>query len=1100
MAALGLVSNIVAQENSMAGGNLTACEGFLVDDGLSASSYSNNANQTVTICAVAPETITNLYWNVFNLGAGDFIEIYDGPNSSAPLIGTYEGTELQAYDITSTNASGCLTVHFVSNNTGTGNFTAEISCGPPCERPVAVIETVEGPSPLLGCPGDAVTFNASASQFAAGTSIQSFTWVFDDGTTNSTDWPSVTHTYGTPGGYEVELFITDNNDCNSANLPDYVVFISTYPDFSLLSPEFELCVGGSDTLGVNWYFPSIPFEADSVNEWITQPWVDLPDADLGGALFIPDDQTECFSDELTFSNFNNDATITNVSDLDFFYINFEHSFMGDLSITFICPNGQSIAVHQQGGGGTWLGEPIDDDGDLDPGVGYDYWWSPAATLGTWEDEGLASGGTLPSGTYQSTQSWDALLGCPLNGTWTVEVCDSWASDNGYIFDWGMAFNPTYYGELLQFTPIYGADCDSTYWEGPGIVNTSDNCDFIEVELDETGDYEYTYTAINNFGCTFDTLIEVHVFIAEPVSAGPDLVYSCDDVQLLGSVDADPTDYIWLWSPATGLSSVNVPQPYVQDISFQQLYTLTGYPIGYPGCSSTDQALVTIDPSLPNPGEDTQIAICPAYPALNMFDVLQGDPEAGGSWYNAGGNPVDPTFDPATDPGGTYYYTIEIDGCSLSVELAIDVQYPEVEVSNDTTICINGSADLFAWSDSDFDNSYQYTWSTGATGNSLAVTPTTATEYWVYATDAGDCTSDTAVVVVEFLEPLNVAIMNDTTICQDGDAYVHVVTDSGGDGDYHYTWTFNGTSIGSGYGAEHTPTTEGTYCVTMTDGCETPSAQDCSELFFQVPVPVLIDADTTHGCIPLISKLQVVTPSDLYTQAHWQIGSGLYPLDDEIEFTGMNPGSYDVNLTLISAAGCHFTQTFEDYLVVYPDPSAGWSAVPELTDIENTDVQFTDLSIGSGLEYTWIFDTQNFLGSSHEPNPEFQFPGGIPGEYNVSLLVTDVHGCKNKLEGLVIVHDLLNVYIPNAMTPNQDGVNDEIFVRGTDIDPDHFEWLIYNRWGDVIFSSSNPEQPWVGGDHDGAYYVPDGVYNYILKVQAETTGEAKVIKGWVSVYR
>ena len=50
--------------------------------------------------------------------------------------------------------------------------------------------------------------------------------------------------------------------------------------------------------------------------------------------------------------------------------------MGDLTVTFICPDGSSIGVHQQGGGGTFLGEPVDNDADPDnPGVGYDYFWS-----------------------------------------------------------------------------------------------------------------------------------------------------------------------------------------------------------------------------------------------------------------------------------------------------------------------------------------------------------------------------------------------------------------------------------------------------------------------------------------------------------------------------------------------------------------------------------------------------------------------------------------------------------------------------------------------------------------------------------------------------
>ena len=56
--------------------------------------------------------------------------------------------------------------------------------------------------------------------------------------------------------------------------------------------------------------------------------------------------------------------------------------MGDLVISIVCPNGQSMTVHQQGGGNTFLGEPIDNDADGSLGVGFDYYWAPDASTGT----------------------------------------------------------------------------------------------------------------------------------------------------------------------------------------------------------------------------------------------------------------------------------------------------------------------------------------------------------------------------------------------------------------------------------------------------------------------------------------------------------------------------------------------------------------------------------------------------------------------------------------------------------------------------------------------------------------------------------------------
>jgi hypothetical protein len=100
---------------------------------------------------------------------------------------------------------------------------------------------------------------------------------------------------------------------------------------------------------------------------------------------VPDDQSQCFSSSILISGFSNSETIQSVSDIESLAINFEHSFMDDLVITYICPNGQSIIVHQQGGYSTFIGEPIDIAGTASNspvGNGYDYSWSPAATAGT----------------------------------------------------------------------------------------------------------------------------------------------------------------------------------------------------------------------------------------------------------------------------------------------------------------------------------------------------------------------------------------------------------------------------------------------------------------------------------------------------------------------------------------------------------------------------------------------------------------------------------------------------------------------------------------------------------------------------------------------
>lgn len=140
--------------------------------------------------------------------------------------------------------------------------------------------------------------------------------------------------------------------------------------------------------------------------------------------------------------------------------------MGDMVISVTCPDGTSVILHDQGGGGTLLGEPVDvsSPASLDPpGIGYDYSWSPYSTAGTWvaASSGGGFGTPLPPGDYESVFSLDSLVGCPLNGTWSFEICDLLGSDDGWVSGWGLDFNPALYPDITEYTPIYGADADST---------------------------------------------------------------------------------------------------------------------------------------------------------------------------------------------------------------------------------------------------------------------------------------------------------------------------------------------------------------------------------------------------------------------------------------------------------------------------------------------------------------------------------------------------------------------------------------------------------------------------------------------------------------
>lgn len=596
----GAALNGWSQETAISNTTLETCQGFLVDTGLSAGDYGANEDITMTICPEAPETIITLYFALADLGEGDIMQVFDGPDDSAPILGTYEGYDLQGLELfaSADNPGGCLTLHFTSDASGPGNFVAEMSCGYPCERPFAVVESGE-PVPHLACVGEEIAFDGLGSTSADGFDIVSWEWDFDDGTI-SNDVGVASHTYESPGAYKVQLFIADNNitdddpdGCSNNNLVDHLVLVSTEPDWSGTSLDATVCSGQL-------------FPLDGAVQGTT--YDSEPSGDFGGGLFIPDDQTQCFNAELTFTAFSPGAVIENANaDIVDFFINFEHSYMGDLTITFICPNGQSMAVHQQGGGAANLGVPDQADG-TGPGTGWDYFWSPLATNGTWADN-AGFGGQLASDTYESAQPFTLLEGCPLNGTWEIEVCDAWGADDGYIFEWNVNFNPELYPEPIVFTPVFGMDCDSTSWEGPNIYDENEDCNEITLVAVESG--TYTYTATNNFGCTFSTDVDLTVVQGPEIEIETPAGFCGSPVSLVGNVlNQEPGfNYSYEWSPADLVNgngaNVNV-DGLTQDTVMTLLVSVTGGDLD--NCEVAQNVEVDFIP--PPNGVNASAEVCP----------------------------------------------------------------------------------------------------------------------------------------------------------------------------------------------------------------------------------------------------------------------------------------------------------------------------------------------------------------------------------------------------------------------------------------------------------------------------------------------------------
>lgn len=96
----------------------------------------------------------------------------------------------------------------------------------------------------------------------------------------------------------------------------------------------------------------------------------------------------------------------------------------------------------------------------------------------------------------------------------------------------------------------------------------------------------------------------------------------------------------------------------------------------------------------------------------------------------------------------------------------------------------------------------------------------------------------------------------------------------------------------------------------------------------------------------------------------------------------------------------------------------------------------------------------------------------------------------------------HLYVPNAFTPDNDGVNDSFQPLGSGFEGDLYHFSVFNRWGEVVFQTDDPDVPWIGQNNQklGTHFVPDGVYGWRVEAQGFHELIPTVLRGTVTVVR
>ena len=353
--------------------------------------------------------------------------------------------------------------------------------------------------------------------------------------------------------------------------------------------------------------------------------------------------------------------------------------------------------------------------------------------------------------------------------------------------------------------------------------------------------------------------------------------------------------------------------------------------------------------------------------------------------------------------------------------------------------------------------YQYNWSQG--GNNAEISDLVEGVYSCIVTDAHGCTTNLQDTIHK-INPLHVVeIIGNRETCNQQNGSIQI-TLAEGTPPYEYLWnSANGSS-----GSELTQLVGDYYFVTITDqyGCTDTTSIEISSVNFSVSVAEITPSycDRNNGTVtlvdgdvenPFIDWGPILHHNDLY--AH-RLSGGIYTV-------------------YIADYGCIDSITFE--IEDIPRPIACFDYDPT-----------GELEINKWFIFITVLLMENFMNgilrwlSYTEYNAQHAYYGG--GKYEVTLYTSNQYGCIDSTSVFIIVRGGVTVHIPNAFTPDQDGFNDVFLPLFSLINETGYQLTIFNRWGQIVFHTTNPTDGW-----DGTYRNKEalaGTYGYVLIFQDE----------------
>ena len=589
----------------------------------------------------------------------------------------------------------------------------------------------------------------------------------------------------------------------------------------------------------------------------------------------------------------------------------------------------------------------------------------------------------------------------------------------------------------SFTPSGGI------WEGLGIINSQSGLYDPGIVPNDT--WTGLIYSVDN-GCS-DT-----IFIFNKQTDIPlDTAYMCIDNDLIPLIEDEVGQL-----PRAGVWTGNgVTNPFNDDYyEFNpQLSGIGDHLLTYEvnGCIDTVRLYV-----FPTSLQEESFAMCSNQAPFEL------DPSVnlGGTWTGPGiTDNTTGLFDPNLAPEGDFYVVWSTPAaCSDSIQISIETFEQASIESLEDTYCFENNSYTLDFSPND-----------GIISGALEsdqLNPSALGEgsfELTYEYNGDYCMSDTTTNFIIY-PPLAISLTAvDTVLCNNSGTTISA-EGAGGfpDANYTFTWSDNLLSLVSN---SVTPENTKYYYVAVDDGC---SDTQLDSILISVLPPIL----------PEVS----LSDTTCFGEAGFAEANVLQAGNYSIQWDGLDENPFNttagdiVDLTILDIdQGCEFDSLV--FVPSYTPISAGFSSNPNDDCIpwELQPIQFIDLSY-HGLSGLWDFGNGEIANYDPTSNPSLTY--GTPGQYTVTLYIENEGECADSTAISICIEDPARIFVPDIFSPNNDGLNDLLFVRGRGLSELNFQ--IFDRWGERIFESQDVDFGWDGRFRGSK--MPTGVYVYMLSAK------------------